>query len=44
MKFVTGRRVQSRKLSTAEYERLEIVDKKEKIREVNQMFCETIQS
>ena len=44
MKFVTGRRVQSRKLSTAEYKRLEMADEREEIGEVNQIFCRTIQS
>jgi len=39
-----GRGIQSRGLSTAKYEGLEIVDKREKNKEVNRVFCRPLQS
>jgi len=39
-----GRGIQSRGLSTAKYEGLEMVDEREKNREVNRAFCGPLQS
>ena len=39
-----GRRIQSRRLSTAEYERLKIADEGEEIREIDRVFCRPLQS
>jgi len=39
-----GRGIQSRRLSTAKYEGLEMADEREKIREVNRAFCGSLQS
>jgi len=39
-----GRGIQSRGLSTAKYEGLEIVDKREKIGKANRTFCGPLQS
>ena len=38
------RGIQSRRLSTAKYKGLEMVDEREKIREVNKAFCGPLQS
>ena len=39
-----GRGIQSRRLSTAKYEGLEMADERKKIREVNKAFCGPLQS
>ena len=39
-----GRGIQSRELSTAKYEGLEMADEREKNREVNRAFCRLLQS
>ena len=39
-----GRRIQSRGLSTAKYERLEMANEREKIREIDKAFCGPLQS
>jgi len=39
-----GRGIQSRGLSTAKYEGLEMADEREKNREVNRAFCGPLQS
>jgi len=39
-----GRRIQSRRLSTAKYKGLEMADKKKKIREIDRVLCRPLQS
>jgi len=38
------RRIQSRGLSTAKYERLKMTDEEEEIREIDRVFCGPLQS